>query len=46
VARYFQIADELPKTPTQKVIKHLLRVQGSAGNVWDREAAGIFVRRG
>jgi crotonobetaine/carnitine-CoA ligase len=46
VPRYLQIVAELPKTPTQKVIKHLLREQGSPGDVWDREAAGIIVRRG
>jgi carnitine-CoA ligase len=46
VPRYFQIVDELPKTPTQKVIKHVLREQGPAGNGWDRETAGIILRRG
>jgi crotonobetaine/carnitine-CoA ligase len=46
VPRYLEIVDELPKTPTQKVVKHVLREQGLSGNVWDREAAGIIVRRG
>ncbi|TQS42927.1 AMP-binding protein [Cryptosporangium phraense] len=46
VPRYVEFAAELPKTPTQKVSKHLLRETGSGGAVWDREAAGIVLRRG
>jgi carnitine-CoA ligase len=46
VPRYIEFADELPKTPTQKVIKHVLREQGLTGKVWDREAAGMVLRRG
>jgi crotonobetaine/carnitine-CoA ligase len=46
VPRYFQLTAELPKTPTQKVVKHVLREREPAGDVWDREAAGIIVRRG
>ncbi len=38
-------AAELPKTPTQKVHKHLLRDRGAGPDVWDREAAGIVLRR-
>ncbi|MFG1920424.1 AMP-binding protein [Cryptosporangium sp. NPDC048952] len=44
VPRYVAFADELPKTPTQKVHKHQLRDAG-LGDVWDREAAGIVLRR-
>jgi crotonobetaine/carnitine-CoA ligase len=44
VPRYLEFRPELPKTPTQKVHKHVLRVSGTTG--WDREAAGIVVRRG
>lgn len=43
VPRYLEFLDELPKTPTQKVHKHLLRETGATG--WDREAAGITLRR-
>ncbi|GAA3545558.1 ATP-dependent acyl-CoA ligase [Amycolatopsis ultiminotia] len=43
VPRYLDFLPELPKTPTQKVHKHVLRESGTTG--WDREAAGIFVRR-
>ncbi len=35
-----------PKTPTQKVHKHLLRARGAGPEVWDREAAGTVLRRG
>ena len=43
VPRYVELAAELPKTPTHKVRKALLRESGATG--WDREAAGIQVRR-
>lgn len=45
VPRYFQLADELPKTPTLKIQKHLLRNTPIDDGVWDREAAGITVSR-
>lgn len=45
VPRYFQLATELPKTPTLKIQKHLLRNTPIDDDVWDREAAGIAVTR-
>ncbi|PRZ42218.1 crotonobetaine/carnitine-CoA ligase [Antricoccus suffuscus] len=45
VPRYLEFLDELPKTLTQKIQKHILRTEGVGANVWDREAAGIVVRR-
>ncbi len=45
VPRYVRIVPELPKTPTQKVQKHLLRSDGITSDTWDREAAGIRIRR-
>jgi len=45
VPRYVEFLDELPKTLTQKIQKHVLRTQGVGSGVWDREAAGIVVRR-
>lgn len=45
VPRYVRVVDELPKTPTSKVEKHLLRSVGVTTDTWDREAAGITVRR-
>ena len=35
----------LPKTPTQKVQKHLLRREGVTADTWDREAAGVRITR-
>lgn len=43
--RYIRVLEELPKTPTHKVQKFILRSQGCAPGTWDREAAGIAVRR-
>lgn len=45
VPRYVQIIDELPKTPTQKVQKAVLRDAGLAGGTWDREEHGVAVSR-
>jgi len=38
VPRYIEFADALPKTPTEKVQKHLLREQGVTKDTWDRMA--------
>jgi len=45
VPRYIEKVGKLPKTPTQKVHKHMLREGGIGACVWDREAAGIVLRR-
>ncbi|MCY0150189.1 AMP-binding protein [Hoeflea sp. G2-23] len=46
IPRYVRILADLPKTPTQKIEKHVLRSTGrSQGDVWDREAAGIRIQR-
>lgn len=45
IPRYIRIANALPKTPTAKVQKHLLREQGITPDTWDREKAGIRIRR-
>jgi crotonobetaine/carnitine-CoA ligase len=45
VPRYLRVLDALPKTPTEKVRKHLLREAGVTADTWDREAAGIVIRR-
>jgi crotonobetaine/carnitine-CoA ligase len=45
VPRYIRIVDELPKTPTAKVEKHVLRTQGVTPDTWDREQAGIKIQR-
>jgi crotonobetaine/carnitine-CoA ligase len=43
--RFIRIIEELPKTPTQKIQKHILRNEGVTPDTWDREKAGIHVRR-
>lgn len=45
VPRYFRILDDLPRTPTEKVQKHLLRADGVTGDAWDREKAGIVLKK-
>jgi carnitine-CoA ligase len=43
--RFVRIIPELPKTATAKVEKHVLRKQGCTPDTWDRELAGVKVRR-
>ena len=47
VPRYVQFVDELPKTPTHKIAKYVLRerVATEYAGMWDREEHGIEVRR-
>ena len=45
VPRYIRIMAELPKTPTAKVMKAELRSDGITLDTWDREAAGIKLRK-
>jgi crotonobetaine/carnitine-CoA ligase len=46
IPRFIRVMDELPKTATLKVEKHLLRKDGrGAAGVWDRQTAGVEVRR-
>ncbi len=45
VPRYVRLVDSLPRTATQRVQKALLRQTGITPDTWDREAAGIVVRR-
>lgn len=45
VPRYIRVVDTLPKTPTQKVLKHLLRAQGLTDGTFDRESEGIIIKR-
>lgn len=41
VPRYVRFVPSLPKTPTEKVQKYLLRDQGVTADTWDREKAGM-----
>jgi crotonobetaine/carnitine-CoA ligase len=45
VPRYFEIRSELVKNPTGRVLKFQLREEGVTSTTWDRDAAGIHVRR-
>lgn len=45
VPRYVRVVPELPRTPTQKVQKYQLREDGITADTWDREKAGIIVKR-
>lgn len=45
VPRFVEFMDSLPKTPTERVQKYLLKQAGITPNTWDREKAGIEVKR-
>jgi len=45
VPRYYETINDIPKTPTQRIQKHILRDKGNNGNTWDREAAGYKLTR-
>lgn len=45
VPRYVRVEAELPRTPTNKIRKTELRAEGVTARTFDREAAGIRVRR-
>ena len=46
VPRYIRVLADLPKTPTQKVEKHLLRAAGVTPGTFDREAHGLSIKAG
>lgn len=45
VPRYVEFMDALPKTPTERVQKYLLKEAGVTARTWDREKAGVKVTR-
>jgi crotonobetaine/carnitine-CoA ligase len=45
VPRYIDCVDFLPKTPTGKIQKYILRDRGVTINTWDREQAGMKLKR-
>jgi crotonobetaine/carnitine-CoA ligase len=45
VPRYIRFVDTLPKTPTERVQKVKLRDEGITADTFDREAAGITIKR-
>ncbi len=45
VPRYVRPMAALPKTPTEKIQKAVLRREGVTPDTWDREAAGLRLKR-
>ncbi len=45
VPRFVEFMESLPKTPTERVQKYMLKQAGVTANTWDREKAGIEVKR-
>jgi len=45
IPRYLEFFSELPKTPTNRIEKYRLRESGITENTWDREKAGVKIRR-
>lgn len=45
IPRYVRFVDALPKTPTGKIQKYMVRELGLTEGTWDREAAGVKLKR-
>jgi crotonobetaine/carnitine-CoA ligase len=45
IPRYLDVVNEMPKTENGKVKKFLLRARGVEPETWDRDAAGVKLRR-
>lgn len=45
IPRYVRVLHALPKTPTAKVMKAILRKDGITDDTWDRVAAGIRIKQ-
>jgi crotonobetaine/carnitine-CoA ligase len=45
VPRYVRFVAEIPKTETNKQRKNVLREAGVTPDTWDREAAGMRLKR-
>lgn len=45
VPRFVEIVAALPRTPTEKIQKHLLRKAGITASTWDRVKAGVTTER-
>jgi len=45
IPRYIRVMQALPRTATQKIVKHQLRAEGVTTETWDREKAGVVVKR-
>jgi crotonobetaine/carnitine-CoA ligase len=45
VPRFVEFLDELPKNPVGRVLKFKLRERGLTDATWDRQEAGVKLRR-
>jgi crotonobetaine/carnitine-CoA ligase len=45
IPRFVRFVDSLPKTPTERVQKHILKEQGVTADTWDMQKAGYKIRR-
>jgi crotonobetaine/carnitine-CoA ligase len=45
IPRYVAFRDSLPKTPSERVEKYKLKAEGVTADCWDRDAAGIKLKR-
>ena len=45
IPRYIAVRTELPKTPSERVEKYKLKREGITPDCWDREAAGVVLKR-
>jgi crotonobetaine/carnitine-CoA ligase len=45
IPRYVEFRESLPKNPSQRIEKYKLRADGINQNTWDREKAGLTLRR-
>jgi len=45
VPRFIRVMDQLPKTPTNKLMKFAIRDEGVTADTWDAEAVGIRLKK-
>lgn len=45
IPRYVEFRDSLPKNPSQRIEKYKLRADGITEATWDREKAGVKIKR-
>ena len=45
IPRYIAFRDSLPKTPSERVEKYKLKNEGVTEDCWDRDKAGIVLKR-
>lgn len=45
IPRYVEFRESLPKNPSQRIEKYKLRADGITPTTWDREKAGLRLKR-